>query len=606
MQNLKKFYQLLKFNFWTLIAFESSFKLASFFIFTPLFLKIFDFVLHLTGFQYLTLENIFQFIFNPLTLLTLVILLFCILAYTIFDIIAIIIILDASASQKTIKLFEVFRLTAKRYTTIIRPGNLALAFFVLFLIPFLNFGIASSFISSIKIPEFILDFIFQTPLLLTLLCLFITGLVILLARWLYALHYFVLYNLSFNQSRRQSLILGKHHHLKDILILLGLQFAIFLIFFAVVMLGIFIIISLDKIFDNLILKSILISIIGLFLMISILIFSVLSVPISYAGISVLFYHHQQELQQPPRHLHFSSAPLEPHLQHLLKLSLSSLVLLAIIGGSVLNYHLYRGDYNFNIEYLRTLEITAHRGASLNYPENTMLAFTAAKAEGANWIELDVQQTSDGKLVVLHDHNLVRTTGMRQNIWQTTYTDLQNLDAGSFLSPEFKDARIPLLEEVISWAKRNTIKLNIELKPHGHETNLEQSVTNLIQTTNFTNSCVVSSQYYHVLENLKNLNPNLQTVYVMSIAYGDLYTLPAADSFSIEARNITPRLVNSLHDHGKDIYAWTVNSSENIQRMIDLGVDNIITDDVPLAKQLVFASKNSNFINEYIKFINNLF
>ena len=93
---------------------------------------------------------------------------------------------------------------------------------------------------------------------------------------------------------------------------------------------------------------------------------------------------------------------------------------------------------------------------------------------------------------------------------------------------------------------------------------------------------------------------------MSIAYGDLYTLPAADSFSIEARNITPRLVNSLHDHGKDIYAWTVNSSENIQRMIDLGVDNIITDDVPLAKQLVFASKNSNFINEYIKFINNLF
>ena len=92
---------------------------------------------------------------------------------------------------------------------------------------------------------------------------------------------------------------------------------------------------------------------------------------------------------------------------------------------------------------------------------------------------------------------------------------------------------------------------------------------------------------------------------MSLAYGDITSLSKADSFSIEAASITKTLVNKIHNEGKEIYAWTVNTKESINKMIDLNVDNIITDNVTLAKELIYDSKTSNVIKELIEFIEDL-
>ncbi|MBQ8131601.1 MAG: hypothetical protein IJ193_03835 [Bacilli bacterium] len=90
---------------------------------------------------------------------------------------------------------------------------------------------------------------------------------------------------------------------------------------------------------------------------------------------------------------------------------------------------------------------------------------------------------------------------------------------------------------------------------------------------------------------------------MSIAYGDIVKLKAADHFSVEASNVNDNLVSKVHNEGKQIYAWTVNTQESINKMIEYNIDNIITDDVPLAQKMIKESKQSNFINEFIKFIN---
>lgn len=134
-----------------------------------------------------------------------------------------------------------------------------------------------------------------------------------------------------------------------------------------------------------------------------------------------------------------------------------------------------GNANFNIEYLHTTEVTAHRGASSVYPENTLRAFSGAVELGADWIELDVQQTRDGQIIVMHDTNLARTTGLRQDIWQTDYAQIAGLDAGSWFSEEFAGEPVPLLSDALSFAKEHDIRLNIELKPTGHETDFEQAV-----------------------------------------------------------------------------------------------------------------------------------
>ena len=236
----------------------------------------------------------------------------------------------------------------------------------------------------------------------------------------------------------------------------------------------------------------------------------------------------------------------------------------------------------------------------------MSAFVGAKEYGADWVELDVQQTLDKQLVVLHDTNLKRTTGVNKNTWEATYDEIKDLDAGSFFDKSFNGERIPLLSTVIEYAKKNNLKLNIELKPTGNEIDFEKEVIDLINKYNFKNNCVVTSQVYEVLENVKKYDNSIKTVYVMSLAYGNIIDLEYADSFSIEASSINKTLVNQIHGVGKEIYAWTVNTKENINKMININVDNIITDNITLAKNEIYVSKTSNVINEYIKLVQSIF
>lgn len=125
---------------------------------------------------------------------------------------------------------------------------------------------------------------------------------------------------------------------------------------------------------------------------------------------------------------------------------------------------------------------------------------------------------------------------------------------------------------------------------------------MINQEHFREQCVITSQVYEVLERVKAYDPQIQTVYVMSLAYGNINRLAAADNFSIEATSVTEKIVSDVHNAGKQLYAWTVNTEENINRMIDPGVDNIITDDVTLAKECIYLSKTSDVFEEYIKWL----
>ncbi len=281
------------------------------------------------------------------------------------------------------------------------------------------------------------------------------------------------------------------------------------------------------------------------------------------------------------------------------------LLLAILGGSIFTYQIITGKQNLNIEYVRRMEITAHRGASVKYPENTMAAFRGAKEMGADWIELDVQQTKDKKIIVSHDTNLFRVTGVDKNIIDLNYDEISKLDAGSFFSKEFKGEKIPLLEEVLDFANKNHIRLNIELKPTGEEVDFEKEVIDLINKYNFKDKCVITSQNYYVLENVKKIDPSVKTVYVMSIAIGKITDLKDADHFSVEASNVTLDLIEKVHNEGKELYVWTVNTEESINEMIDMNVDNIITDNITLGKKLVIESRHSDLITEFVKLVQNV-
>ncbi len=604
---LKLSRQLLSRNLKTLILFELLFKLSTLLIFTPLFLRMFNLTMHLAGYSYITLENAVSFLFDPVTLVMLVLLFLAMMAYTMFDITALLIILDQSYHDRGITVTGAVRLSAHKCAQLLHLRNLPLAFLTLFLIPFLNIGLASSFVTSIKIPEFILDFIVQNRFLLSLLIVAAALLTCVLLRWFYSLHYFVLEGLSFKEARRRSAALGRGKHLRDLLAMAVIQVGISLFYGVYILAGILLIVAVRALLGRLIfLGSLAFTIIWLFIAVSFVVFTVLSTPISYTGISVLYYTHKMDAHESIEPVEVPEGYQTGKTNRWLRAGMYAFVLAAVVVGTMFSYGLANGKYNLAVEYVRTTEVTAHRGASVAYPENTMAAFEGAKELGADWIELDVQQTADGQIVVLHDTNLRRTTGLDRNIWEATWDEVRQLDAGSFFDPAFAGEPVPLLADVIAFARENGMKLNIELKPSGHESSFERDVADIIREQDFEGQCVVTSQIYNVLENVKACAPEIQTVYVLSLAYGDITSLTAADHFSVEASSVTPTLVRQVHGAGKQLYAWTVNTEESIQAMLDLNVDNIVTDNITLAKEIIYAAKTSNLISEYVRLVESIF
>jgi glycerophosphoryl diester phosphodiesterase len=242
----------------------------------------------------------------------------------------------------------------------------------------------------------------------------------------------------------------------------------------------------------------------------------------------------------------------------------------------------------DLEVKQDVQVTAHRGSSLRAPENSLAAIAAAIEDGADYAEIDVQETADGEIVLLHDLDLLRVTGVNRKIWEVELAELQELDAGSWFSPEFADERIPTLQQAIDLAGEK-IRLNIELKYNGHEPNLSRRVVEIVREKGIGSRCVLSSLSLKGLQEVEALAPELETGLIVGASIGNLTRLEV-DFFSVNASRVNWPLAAELRDAGKELHAWTVNDTGEMWRLLTLGVDNLITDVPPdlLAARAEFA------------------
>jgi len=229
----------------------------------------------------------------------------------------------------------------------------------------------------------------------------------------------------------------------------------------------------------------------------------------------------------------------------------------------------------DIDFDHQVDVTAHRGSSLHAPENTLSAVRRAIEDGADFAEIDVQETADGVVVLLHDSDLMRIAGVNKKIWEVSYAEIKSLDAGSWFSKDFKGEHIPTLAETLELS-RDKIKLNIELKFNGHEKQLAESVVKIIQNHKFESRCVVSSLNYAGLQKARDLDPDLKTGYIVARSIGNMFAADI-DFLSLASSIVTADVVAAAGKSKKEIHVWTINSPDNMSYFIDLGVDNIITD-----------------------------
>ncbi|MFC1828149.1 glycerophosphodiester phosphodiesterase family protein [Thermodesulfobacteriota bacterium] len=230
----------------------------------------------------------------------------------------------------------------------------------------------------------------------------------------------------------------------------------------------------------------------------------------------------------------------------------------------------------NIDLDRKIRVTAHRGSSLSAPENTMSAVRRAVADMADYAEIDVQTTEDGVVVLLHDADLMRVASVNKRIGDIQYEELSDIDIGSWFSSDFSNERVVSLEEVIAYAK-GRIRLNIELKYNRPDPELAKKVGEIIRRKGFAGACVISSLDFNELHKAKQSFSEIKAGLIVFRSLGDLMETNV-DFLSIHAAGATPKLVRDAHNNNKEIHVWTVNDVRTALSMVEIGVDNIITDD----------------------------
>lgn len=219
-------------------------------------------------------------------------------------------------------------------------------------------------------------------------------------------------------------------------------------------------------------------------------------------------------------------------------------------------------------------VWAHRGASAVAPENTLAAFRAAEAAGADGIELDIQLSRDGVPVVLHDPTLERTTNGRGAVGRCSWSTLQRLDAGRWFDPAFTGEGVPRLTEVLLWVG-DRLRLNLEIKEPA------AGAAVLAALDDFPRARILVSSFDHsLLERLRGDSPGLPLGFLHDSGNWRRTLRRAVDC---GAESLHPRcdlvsrpMLTGAREKGLAVFTWTVDEPARLRTLLRLGVDGIFT------------------------------
>lgn len=590
-----------------LILFEILWKLVTLLVIAPACAGLIQLAIHLAKLKYLTTSNLLQFLRSPWTILLLAVLLLLAALYTLFEIAAVCTCFRQSRFQKVrTTLGRMVRSGLQSVLHFFRGGGPFLVLHLLVLIPLMQFSATSGIFTAMGIPDFLAYYMTKKEFLLPIYVVAIILCCLLSVRWVFSSVLFTQNQCSYRSARATSVQLVRGRFWQtffSVLVWNCCYFAALLVFLCLITVVVLMVIRATG--SNDLIMSQAMRILKLLIQIVLWSFSFFATPICMAHLTALL---EKRCVQMPEVVLPEPVPLsrsaKPFRRSTAVLTACCFTVAALGLNLSYVYSVFTGKANFRLALFQNPTVMAHRGLSADAPENTLYAFSDAISVGADFIELDVQQTRDGVLVVMHDSNLKRTTGVNKDIWDVDYADIQNLDAGSWFDPAYANARIPTLEETLQFVDKRA-KLNIEIKPTKHGTDtLEQDVAELITQYQYTDACYVTSFSYGSLKKVKEVNPEIRTGYLMSVAYGQFYSLKYADAFSLNKVFVTSQVVNAAHQQGKQIFAWTVNSMSEVRSLCNLHVDSIITDDPVMVQNVISRDSTGETLRSVLDYFIN--
>ncbi|MGX5468587.1 glycerophosphoryl diester phosphodiesterase membrane domain-containing protein [Bacillus toyonensis] len=562
-------FQTVKFAFWNVLTFQLAYKLLAAIVFVPLFGIIFNKLLYFGGYANATNDELLAFLKTPYGILAIVILSLLAL-FLIFTEFAVLIIISYFAHKRQkVKLRPILYKTVTYLPTLFTYCLPGFILYAVVLLPLLNMGYETALIPQIQIPNFITGELFKTTMGQVGYYTFFAVVAYLNLRWIFVLPIVVLEQKPFRTAARKSAALVKESFFKVLFFLVGFFISIgivYILFFGIYLLclwGVYEFTNPEGTFALLAESTI-----SVFLTSTLYLFSSIVTPFYIMAITRLY------LQKVPvedvlleEGLDYSKTKADKCFFQKHRWKFISVYIVGIITAGMVVAFIVTFISNSYKEPI----IMAHRGYISKGVENTKEAVQGAIDAKADYAEIDVLQTKDGELAVIHDLKLKRLANANVHVSDLTMDELRQLT----LSQDGFSGQISTLDEIIKLAK-GKIKLNIEVKLHGGEKDFVNKVLKAIKDNEFEKQCVIQTLHYPLIKEFKRANSDIKVGYILYASRANLKNVKA-DFYVAEEYMLNKKLVKEARKLNKPIYVWTVNDMESLKAYYKLNVDGIITD-----------------------------
>ncbi|WP_427040210.1 glycerophosphoryl diester phosphodiesterase membrane domain-containing protein [Enterococcus hirae] len=562
------------------------------FICLPLLNSTTRFILNRGAIDYISSDNISTILSqHPGVLLSLTAVLLTILLLVYFEFTFLLMSVYFIKKQTPISLKQLLQATFRQLKKI-RPLTFLffLAYFVLIL-PISGLSFNSDLLSKVKIPAFIMDFIFTNRwIVVSSFILFYIFLAYIGIRLIFALPEMILRDRPFKQAVKESWYLTKSRFFAILGQFIIIGGSILLISFAGYLIVLLAQIIVEQFFPN---YSLISAVFAMTILQAILLFNIVMSTVGIFYIIIDFMDDEGFLPETPNWFR-----LESPNKRFSVLKNTSLVLFAVFFG--VGVCLYNMDYLTSASQTKPVTIS-HRGVSGgNSAQNTLAALEkTSRTYHPDYMEMDVQETKDGQFVVMHDFNLKKLTGINKAPQDLTLKELEKLKVTE------NGAKEPVVsfDTYLKRANELNQKLLIEIKNSKNDSkDIVERFVKKYEENILTHQHILQSLTYQTVSDLKNANPNFYVGYILPFNIVGPPVTPA-DFLTMEYSTINRNFIDSAHQDGKKVYVWTVNDSDGISRMMFYGVDGIITDQMTILnenikamdEEITYSDKLLNFV-----------
>lgn len=582
----------------TIFQMEMIYKMVAVALGFPLIVLLLTLTLKIAGINYLTNEYIMKAILNPIVIIVVVLAIFAVSFYCIYEMSFINMTYEFTKRNYKPSIFEIFSAAFKRLKRALKISNIGWIIWQSVSMLIMNAAVIYYCFCSNTLINLINMYIIKGRLWTKFAVAAVIVLIMALAS--FNMYTFIIWNVkrcSFSKAAKKSFKIVKNNIAKSILPVLAYNIVILIIVSLLyVVISIILVAGVKILSMTYMASAVYLSIIkyikmGInFLLICIAIPALQIVVINSYYSCVGF-----------RKIKFEEKRVSKNYDAYRKIYNVILVVCIIVNIANIVFSFNKNPFD-NVAIFHETNITAHRGSSKYAPENTLSAFKKAIEDMADYIELDARETKDGHIVIMHDNSVYRTTGATGNISDMTLSEVKKLDAGYLFQDEYKDEKVPTLEEVLELIKGKSIKLNIEIKTYNNSSEIADKVVSILEKYDMAGRCVITSFDYNTLKEVKRVNPKIQVGYILSIAYGNYYDMPDIDFLSMNASFLSKSEVDAIHNSGKQVFAWTINSETSIRNLTNKGVDNIITDVPVRAREVIYSRDTSETLINMLKYV----